>query len=207
MDAALDILVELSHHLGDPTRNYVVQCEGNVSARADAGSFWIKASGIELCTTVRESFVRVDCEQVLSILDEGEKSEDEVRELLNDAMLEPASTVELPWLLTPSIESITHAICYQTADVNFVAHTHPPVLRNVNLPTELIPLVIPPSYPGLPLACLILKHLNLYEASHGHRPNNILLQDHGLITVGTRAEEVEQLNALVVAAARGQASA
>ena len=207
MDAELDILVELSHHLGDPTRNYVIQCEGNVSARADAGSFWVKASGIELCTTVRESFVRVDGERVLSILDEGEKSEEEVWELLSDAMFEPASTAELPRLLIPSIETITHAICYQSANVNFIAHTHPPVLLDLHylaygetfaveeefqerLGTELIPLVIPPSDPGLPLAHLILKHLNLYVTRHGNT-----------------AEEVEQLTALVVATARGQASA
>ena len=200
MDAELDILVELSHHLGDPTRNYVIQCEGNVSARADAGSFWVKASGIELCTTVRESFVRVD------------------------AMFEPASTAELPRLLIPSIETITHAICYQSANVNFIAHTHPPVLLDLHylaygeifaveeefqerLGTELIPLVIPPSDPGLPLARLILKHLNLYVTRHGGRPRIILLQDHGLIAAGNTAEEVEQLTALVVATARGQASA
>ncbi len=224
MDAELGILVELSQHLGDPTRNYVIQCEGNVSARADAGSFWIKASGIELCATVRESFVRVDCERVLSILDEGEKSEREVRELLNDAMFESASTAELPRLLTPSIETITHAICYKSADVNFVAHTHPPILQDLNylasgeifaieeefqerIGTELIPLVIPPSDPGLSLARLILKHLNIYDTRHGGRPGIILLQDHGLIAAGTTAEEVEQLTTLVVAAARGQATA
>lgn len=224
MDAELGILVELSHHLGDPTRNYVIHCEGNVSARADAGSFWIMASGIELCTTVSKSFVRVDCERVLSIPDEGEKSEEEVRQLLNDAMFEPASTAELPRLLTPSIETITHAICYQSADVNFVAHTHPPVLQGLNymasgetfaveeefqerLGTELIPLVIPPSDPGLSLARLLLKHLNIYDARHGGRPGIILLQDHGLIVAGTTAEEVEQLTALVVTVARGQATA
>ncbi len=223
MDAELGILVELSHHLGDPTRNYVVLCEGNVSVRADAGSFWINASGIELCTTVRESFVRVDCERALSILDEGEKSEEEVRELLTNAMIDPLPTTDLPRLLTPSIETITHALCYRSAEVNFVAHTHPPVLRDVNYPsygetfaieeelqerlgTELIPLVIPPSDPGLPLARLIQKHLNLYFDRQTGRPGIILLQDHGLIAAGTTAEEVGQLTALVVAAARGQAT-
>ena len=44
----LDQLVALSNRLGDPAHDYVILGEGNTSARADAGSFWVKTSGAEL---------------------------------------------------------------------------------------------------------------------------------------------------------------
>jgi hypothetical protein len=38
-------LVELSNHLGNPANDYCILGEGNTSARADEGTFWVKASG------------------------------------------------------------------------------------------------------------------------------------------------------------------
>ena len=51
----LDQLVALSNRLGDPAHDYVILGEGNTSARADAGSFWVKASGAELRTAGRST--------------------------------------------------------------------------------------------------------------------------------------------------------
>jgi hypothetical protein len=38
-------LVAMSHNLGDPALDYVILGEGNTSARADADTFWVKATG------------------------------------------------------------------------------------------------------------------------------------------------------------------
>jgi rhamnose utilization protein RhaD (predicted bifunctional aldolase and dehydrogenase) len=44
----LDELVVLSLELGDPARDLAILAEGNTSARIDANSFWVKASGTSL---------------------------------------------------------------------------------------------------------------------------------------------------------------
>ena len=46
----LSQLVAMSRSLGDPANDYVILGEGNTSAKVDADSFWVKASGTELRT-------------------------------------------------------------------------------------------------------------------------------------------------------------
>ena len=202
MDGILAQLVILSHHLGDPSRDYVKLSQGNVSARADEKSFWVKASGTELRTAGPESFVRVDFGRVMSILDEGDLSEEEVRQHLADATLDPQPAPASSPVLTPSIETIAHAICLELEGVDFVGHTHPPVV-NESTALDRIgagypPLVIPPADPGLPLARLLIIHLNSYQDEYTRRPEIILLQNHGLIVTGSTAEDVENLTAQAV---------
>ena len=55
-------LVTMSNNLGDPALDYVILGEGNTSARADADTFWVKASGTELRTIDCTGFVRVSFE-------------------------------------------------------------------------------------------------------------------------------------------------
>ena len=44
----LDVLLHLSHQLGDPKRPLAILGEGNTSVRLDARSFLVKASGSNL---------------------------------------------------------------------------------------------------------------------------------------------------------------
>ncbi len=215
MDGILAQLVILSHHLGDPSRDYVKLSQGNVSARADEKSFWVKASGTELRTAGPESFVRVDFGRVMSILDEGDLSEEEVRQHLADATLDPQPAPASSPVLTPSIETIAHAICLELEGVDFVGHTHPPVVNVLTFSSgfltvaeelELLnengtggpPLFVPHADPGLPLARLLIIHLNSYQDEYTRQPEIILLQNHGLIVTGSTAEDVENLTAQAV---------
>ena len=113
----LDQLVGLSRALGDPSWDCAILGEGNTSVRADEDSFWVKASGAQLQTASRESFVRVQLAPVLAALDEPALDDDAVKQLLK--------TATLGGQRTPSIETFLHAICLHLDGVRFVGHTHP----------------------------------------------------------------------------------
>ena len=82
---ALTQLVAMSHNLGDPALDYVILGEGNTSARADADTFWVKASGTELRTIDKTGFVRVSCERVLTMLDDPAMDDEEYRSQKTEA--------------------------------------------------------------------------------------------------------------------------
>ena len=58
-DTILNELIALSHELGHPDNDYAILGEGNTSAKVDAESFWVKASGSELRTLKPQQLVRV----------------------------------------------------------------------------------------------------------------------------------------------------
>ena len=66
MNDLLDDLVAMSAELGTPANDYAIIGEGNTSVRADADSFWVKASGTQLAQADRASFVRVQFAPVLA---------------------------------------------------------------------------------------------------------------------------------------------
>ena len=72
VDSILAELVAMSRNLGDPSLDYAILGEGNSSARADAETFWVKASGVEMRTIGADGFVRVRFEPVLAMLRAGE---------------------------------------------------------------------------------------------------------------------------------------
>jgi len=112
-------LVAMSNRLGDPTLDYVILGEGNTSARADADTFWVKASGTELHTIDHTGFVRVRFDRALALLEAGNLGDEDVKAGLEAARVDPAVTVR------PSVETVLHALALQLEGVNFVGHTHP----------------------------------------------------------------------------------
>jgi rhamnose utilization protein RhaD (predicted bifunctional aldolase and dehydrogenase) len=213
-DDTLTQLVAMSRILGDPANDYVILGEGNTSARADADSFWVKASGTELRTVGPAGFVQVYFERVLAMLDSPDLSDDEVKAALTEAKVDPNSQGH------PSVETVLHAICLQLAGVAFVGHTHPTPVNMVTcstafehaisgrlFPDEVVvcgpaPVVVPYVDPGLPLAREIHQRLNHYIDSLGERPKTILMQNHGLIALGPTAKQVENITSMAVKAAR-----
>jgi len=231
-------LVSMSNRLGDPVLDYVILGEGNTSARADAGTFWVKASGTELRSIDRTGFVRVSFEQVLAMLDAPSLTDEEVKQRLNQAKVEPsiprqprdsgprqardgegsgsATGVEAH----PSVETVLHAICLSLEGVNFVGHTHPTAINGLTcsaafetavggrlFPDEIVicgpaPVVVPYTDPGVPLARKVHDLINQYIAEYHQVPKTILMQNHGLITLGRTAQQVENITAMAVKAAR-----
>ena len=207
-------LVTMSNNLGDPALDYVILGEGNTSARADADTFWVKASGTELRTIDSTGFVRVRFDQVLALLDEGDLSDDEVKAGLDAAKVDQFVTAR------PSVETVLHALALQLEDVNFVGHTHPTAINALLcsqkaeeaasgrlFPDHIVycgpaSVYVPYTDPGLPLAREVRDLINRYVDEHREVPKVILMQNHGLIALGRTVQQVENTTAMAVKAAR-----
>ena len=217
-DTILDQLIIMSRSLGRPELDYVILGEGNTSARIDADTFWVKASGHELRTIEPEGFVCVSRRQVLSMLDAGPLTDLQVKEQLDQ------SKVPGPQLPCgrghPSVETVLHALCLGLEGVNFVGHTHPTAINAITcsegfeaavagrlFPDEIVvcgpaPALVPYVDPGLPLARCVRDALHRFLDDQGEVPKVILMQNHGLIALGRTAQHVENITAMAVKAAR-----
>jgi rhamnose utilization protein RhaD (predicted bifunctional aldolase and dehydrogenase) len=218
VENSLDQLVALSNHLGDPALDYAILGEGNTSARAEAGTFWVKASGADMRTIDHTGFVRVAIQPVLALLDADDSSDAHVRQGLLDARVDYATGVGDG--ARPSVETVLHAICLSLEGVNFVGHTHPTAINAITcsaafeaalggrlFPDEIVvcgvaPVVVPYTDPGLPLARKVRDLIDRYLDEHGELPKTILMQNHGLIALGRNAQQVENVTAMAVKTAR-----
>ena len=210
----LNQLVVLANHLGNPISDYAILGEGNVSAREDAETFWIKASGYEMRTISPDGFVKVAFERVLALLDRTDSSDLAVKEGLSAAKFDPTVTAH------PSVETLLHALCLGLEGVNFVGHTHPVAINSLTcsqafetafsgrlFPDEIVvcgpaPLLVPYIDPGLPLARVVKKLLAGYMDSYGEPPRVVILQNHGMIALGRNPLQVENITAMMVKTAR-----
>jgi len=213
-DDVLNQLITMSRNLGNPVHDYVILGEGNSSAQQDAGTFWVKASGTQLRTIEAEGFVQVNFKRVLEMLDGPDLSDDEIKQALTEAKVDPSAAGH------PSVETVLHAICLQLPDVNFVGHTHPAPINMITcsaafetafsgrlFPDEIVvcgpaPVMVPYIDPGLPLAREIYRRIHAYIDTYGERPKTILMQNHGFIALGSTAEQVENITAMAVKTAR-----
>jgi len=207
-------LITMSRTLGDPQNDYVILGEGNTSARAGNHSFWVKASGLHLHNIQPENFVQVDMEAALVMLTGPDLDDVQTREALIAAKVDPNAPGH------PSVETTFHAACLQLPDVNFVGHTHPTAINALScstffeaavagllFPYEIVmggiaPLLIPYVDPGLLLAREIQRRIFEYIDAYGERPKVILMQNHGLITLGDTAQKVIDITAMAIKTVR-----
>jgi len=203
-------LVKLSRSLGKEEKNYVILGEGNVSAKIDENSLWIKASGAQLNNIKEKNFVEVKTSLILEILKFEYLPDEKIKEKLVGAKIDKSSDTQ------PSIETMMHAILLNLDNVNFVAHTHPLAVNKILcsknaesafsgrlFPDEITvcglrPLLIRYIDPGLKLAKLIKEEVTNYNYKYKKNPALILLQNHGIITVGSSVKEVENITSMCV---------
>ncbi len=222
MVSVLEQLVAMSNYLGDPAMDCAILGEGNTSARADATSFWVKSSGTELRTIDRHGFVRIAFERTLAMLAEPVLSDLEIKRGLDAAKLNPSSGVRPAPDdgVSPSIETMLHAICLTLDGVNFVGHTHPTAVNSLTcsadfeaavsgriFPDEitmlgLAPVVVPYTDPGLPLAKKVRELIDQYLGHYREAPKMLLMQNHGLIALGSSPRQVENITLMAVKWAR-----
>jgi rhamnose utilization protein RhaD (predicted bifunctional aldolase and dehydrogenase) len=210
----LEQLVAMTRALGDPALDYAILGEGNTSARIDAETFWVKASGAEMRTVDGSGLVRVRFDRVLALLEAGCPDDEQVRAGLEAAKADPAVPGR------PSVETVLHALALQVGDTRFVGHTHPTAVNAVLcsegaeealagrlFPDEIVycgpaPVFIPYTDPGVPLAVAVRDAVDRYLAGYRQPPRVILMQNHGLIALGRTALEVQNITAMAVKAAR-----
>ncbi len=193
-------LVRLSRKLGRPKQGYVILGEGNTAAREDEETFWVKASGFSLKRIGAEGFVQVRFQPLFDAL--GLPATDEAASQgLQAAKVDP----EAP---RPSVETYLHAIALRDGEARFVGHTHPVAVNRVLcsqlaeeavsgrlFPDEIVScgpssLYMPYCDPGLTLASEFRAALLRFQAEQGTSPRVVLIQNHGLIVLGSTPDEV-----------------
>ncbi|RYG25756.1 class II aldolase [bacterium] len=200
----------LARVLGDPAHDLAMLAEGNTSAREDAESFWVKASGLSMREIGPEGFVRVAFGPVLEAQGLDDAS---VRALLASSRLESGP-------LMPSVETFMHAWLLTLPGVTVVGHCHPtdllPILCRPDaeerakerfFPDEIVccgpaSAWVPYVDPGLPLAAAVREGVEAFVREWGSVPKTIWMGNHGLIALGANRREVEAATLMSAKAAR-----
>jgi rhamnose utilization protein RhaD (predicted bifunctional aldolase and dehydrogenase) len=192
-------LIELSHRLGDPALRMAILGEGNASARVDEDTFLVKASGATLESLGERDVVECRADGLLDLIDRAGASDGDVLEALMAARVYAGAR-------KPSVEALFHAWLLSLPDVAFVAHTHATAVTGILCslrarefavkriyPDEVVycdvaSVFVPYADPGIWLACAIRAETQAFARVHGRVPRVILLENHGIITLGRSAD-------------------
>jgi rhamnose utilization protein RhaD (predicted bifunctional aldolase and dehydrogenase) len=196
-----DTLIKLSHDLGREDRGWAILGEGNTSTRLDAETFVVKASGCNLGTLAKDDLVACRTLPLVSFLDRRNASDQEVDAALYACRVEEGAK-------KPSVETLFHAYLLSLPGVEFVGHTHAPAVNQILcspcakefaqkriFPDEVVccgieSLYIPYTDPGLKLARAIRSGTLSYYKRKRIFPRVIVLQNHGIITIGATSKAV-----------------
>ena len=197
----LQSLLRLSHELGNPQRPLANLGEGNTSTRLGLETFLVKASGSNLSTLAEPDVVECKSEELLTLLNRKGLSDAEIDSALMASRVDASAK-------KPSVEVLFHAYFLGLPDVEFVGHTHAP---NVNailcspranefaikrvFPDEVVccdveSVFVTYTDPGLPLARAIRQQTESFVKRHARAPRVVLLENHGIITLGRSVEAV-----------------
>jgi len=194
-------LLRLSHELGNPQRPLAILGEGNTSVRLGDKSFLIKASGSNLATLRKSDVVECKADLLLRVLNETKLSDAEVDDRLMKSRADSKAK-------KPSVEALFHAWFLTLPDIHYVGHTHAPLVNGILcssrarefatrriFPDEIVccdvaSVFVPYTDPGLRLAQQIRKHTDAFIKKHQRPPRVVLLENHGIITLGRTAEAV-----------------
>jgi rhamnose utilization protein RhaD (predicted bifunctional aldolase and dehydrogenase) len=201
MNNEVKALIKLSHEIGREDRQLAILGEGNISAKLTSDQFLIKASGCCLGTLTENEVTVCDTAKILSILEKRQVTDGELEEMLLEARVGERGK-------KPSVEAMFHAWLLTLRDVAFVGHCHPVTCNQVLcsprardfaerrlFPDEVVycgaqSVFIPYSDPGLPLAREIAERTRAFIEKEGQVPRLILLQNHGIIALGSSPEAV-----------------
>jgi rhamnose utilization protein RhaD (predicted bifunctional aldolase and dehydrogenase) len=194
-------LIELSHELGREDRQLAILGEGNVSADLDDESFYVKASGSQLADIEADGITRVRMGPVFDALESPDKSDEEVRKILEDSRADKKARL-------PSVETFLHAICLREGGAKWVGHTHPvsvlkilssilgaePFLDHI-FPDAIVVCgrhlaVVPYVDPGIRLAVALRASLREFIAENNAPPKVILMLNHGPVVLGQTPRDV-----------------
>jgi rhamnose utilization protein RhaD (predicted bifunctional aldolase and dehydrogenase) len=201
MKHELNDLLWLSHEIGREDRHLAILSEGNTSAKLNNDQFAVKASGSSLAALKESEITLCDTAKVLAILEKRQLADVELDQSLLEARVSGQGK-------KPSIESLFHAWLLSLRDVNFVGHCHPVSANQVLcsprardfaerrlFPDEVAccgpqSVFVPYTDPGLPLAREIAERTRVFMEKEGSVPRLILLQNHGVIALGSTPRAV-----------------
>ncbi len=204
-------LLELAHEFG--RQGFTILGEGNVSHRTGDDAFVVKASGSSLATLNELELTECRFGPLLEAMARPGLSDDDVERVLGGSRVRPAA-------LKPSVETFFHAYLLSLPGVACVGHTHPIPINQIlctphaqvfaerrQTPDEIVccgpvSLLVPYVDPGLPLAQEIAARLKTFQETYGRLPRVILLENHGIITLGASVDGVRTAMLMAVKAAQ-----
>ena len=186
-------LLRISDFFGQ-NKDYVTAGGGNTSFK-DEKIIWIKASGTKLGGLTEEGLAALSREKLHLISDksyseEPAKREEEIKEDLVSAILEPGSGKR------PSVETSLHEIIRYA----YVVHLHPAIINGIlcsrnarNLIIQLFgdtALFVPYTDPGYTLFVKLKSDIIKYRETYNYDPQIIFLENHGLFVSAGSTEEI-----------------
>jgi rhamnose utilization protein RhaD (predicted bifunctional aldolase and dehydrogenase) len=194
-------ILELSHQLGREDRKLAILGEGNTSARISADTFVVKASGSNLATLSPAGVTECRFDGLMKLILTKSISDESIDAALFASRTDASAK-------KPSVEAIFHAYLLTLPGIDFVGHTHPVTVNQLLcskhasmfakrriFPDEIVccgaeSVFVPYADPGLKLAQSIRTAVASYLKRLGQAPRVILLENHGLIALGSTPEAV-----------------
>jgi rhamnose utilization protein RhaD (predicted bifunctional aldolase and dehydrogenase) len=194
-------LLSLSHELGREDRKLAILAEGNTSGRTKEETLIVKASGACLHSVTAHDMVECRLADLRALMDEEKLSDEEIDNALLAARVDPNAK-------KPSLEAVFHAYLVSLPGISFVGHTHAASVISVLCsprarqfaerriyPDEagtcgVAWVFVPYIEPGLKLAHSIRRETDAFLKKRGCAPRVILLQNHGIITLGATWQAV-----------------
>ena len=201
-------LLRLSHELGRDGHRMAILAEGNTSVKLSAGTFLVKASGSNLGTLDKNGVVECRASVLLSLLGKNNLTDGEIEYALLESRVDARAK-------KPSVEALFHAYLLSLPGIEFVGHTHATAVNSILcsprakefatkriFPDEIVccdvaSVFIPYTDPGLRLAQAMREQTEKFLKDFGRPPRVILMENHGLITLGRSVEAV--LSAMLMA--------
>ncbi len=204
----LEELLTLSHEIGREERGLAMLGEGNTSARLGDETFLVKASGTCLATLRPEDAVECKFSALLPLLERQGMSDQEIDDALLAARVDPKAK-------KPSVEAIFHAYLLSLPNIMFVGHSHATTVNQIlcsprarqfaegrMFPDEIVccgtaSVLVPYTDPGLKLSQMVRRQTEAFIKKHQCQPRVVLMQNHGIITLGSTRQAV--LSAMLMA--------
>ena len=198
-------LINLAHRIGAHPARLALWTEGAVAARLPAGKFAVSAAGSNLAHLDANGIVELDLAKTQAFLAADDVSDED----LADAGVNPEGP-------RPCGDVFAFADLFAFEGVCFAAHTQPVAINQItcsprarqfadrrSLPYEIIScgpasVLAPFAPPGLPLAKEIKRKIVLWQDRYRAVPKVILIQNHGMITLGETVEEVLMLTEMTI---------
>jgi rhamnose utilization protein RhaD (predicted bifunctional aldolase and dehydrogenase) len=194
-NAIVDDLLKLSHEIGREERGLALLGEGNTSAKLADDTYLVKASGTFLGALKAEDVVECRLSMLLPMLDEGGMTDAQIDAALFAARTDPRAK-------KPSVEAVFHAWLLSLPGINFVGHCHATAVNQIlcsprarefadhrMFPDEIVccgvaSVFTPLTDPGLKLAQVIRRETEAFITKHESSPRVVLMENHGIITLG-----------------------
>jgi len=194
-------LLQLSHELGREDRHLAILGEGNTSVRLSEETFLVKASGSCLGALQEDDVTECRFDALLPMLESASMTDDQIENALMASRVNPKAK-------KPSVEAMFHAWLLGLPGVKFVGHTHATTVNQIlcsprardfaerrMFPDEIVccgpaAVLIPYTDPGLKLAQEVRRQTDAFVQKNQRQPRVLLMQNHGIITLGATWQSV-----------------